>query len=73
MMKKLFALLLAVAALVTLGTVAVFAELPGGVGWTPGGYSCENPEDFVPVGDIQITWDPDASMKLDLSDGDMSD
>ena len=76
MMKKFFAILLAVAALVSLGTTAVFAKLPGseiGVGWYPGGYSCENPEDFVPVGDIQITWDPDASMKLDLSDGDMSD
>jgi hypothetical protein len=73
MMKKLFALLLAVAALVTLGTVAVFAELPGseiGVYWTPGGYSADT---FRPVGDIAITWDPEAASKLDLSDGDMSD
>ena len=76
MMKKILALLLAVAMLVTLGTVAVFAKLPGseiGVHWTPGGYSCKHPEDFAPLGDIQITWDPDASMKLDLSDADMSD
>lgn len=76
MMKKMLALLLAVAALVSLGTTAVFAKMPGseiGVHWTPGGYSCKHPEDFVPVGDIQITRDPDASMKLDLSDGDMSD
>ncbi len=75
-MKKIFALLLAVAALVSLGTVAAFAELPempGGFSFVPGGYSCGNPEDFVPVGDIQITWDPDAASKLDVSDGDMAD
>jgi hypothetical protein len=73
MMKKMLALLLAVAALVSLGTTAVFAELPGseiGVGWYPGGYSADT---FCPVGDIAITWDPEAASKLDLSDGDMSD
>ena len=71
-MKKILAILLAVATLVSLGTVAAFAELPTGnnVGWSPGGYSADT---FCPVGDIAITWDPEAASKLDLNDGDMSD
>ena len=75
-MKRIFALLMAVAMLVSLGTVAVFSELPEGNGvtwWTEGRYGCGDPTDFSPVGDLAITWDPDASAKLDLRDGDMSD
>ncbi len=72
-MKKIFALLLAMATLISFGTVAASAELPGsevGVYWSPGGYSADT---FCPVGDIRITWDPEAASKLDLSDGDMND
>ena len=74
-MKKIFAILMTAAMLLSLGTVLAAAELPGseiGVGWTPGGYSGEA-EDFTPAGDFAITWDPDASKKLDLTDGDMAD
>lgn len=74
-MKKIFAILMTAAMLLSLGTVLAAAELPGseiGVGWTPGGYSGEA-ADFAPAGDFAITWDPDASKKLDLTDGDMAD
>ena len=71
-MKKIFAILMTVAMLLSLGTVLAAAELPGDVSWTPGGYSGEA-EDFTPAGDFAITWDPDASKKLDLTDGDMAD
>ena len=71
-MKKILALLLTVAMLLAMGTVLASAELPDGVSFTPGGYSSDA-ADFTPAGDFAITWDPDASKKLDLSDGDMSD
>ncbi|MBQ3507251.1 MAG: hypothetical protein IJA91_01770 [Clostridia bacterium] len=69
-MKKIFALLLAVAVLITVGTVAAFAALPDGISSVPGGYSDDM---FYPVGELRITWDPDAAYKLDLTDGDMTD
>ncbi len=38
------------------------------------GYYCGgSAEAFTPVGDCEITWDPEASQKLDLRDGDLSD
>ena len=74
-MKKIFAILMTAAMLLSLGTVLAAAELPGseiGVGWTPGGYTGAA-EDFSPAGDFAITWDTEASKKLDLTDGDMAD
>ena len=70
-MKKIFAILITVAMLLAMGTVLAAAELPD-VPWTPGGYSTDA-EDFTPAGDFAITWDTEASKKLDLSDGDMAD
>ena len=74
-MKKIFAILVTVAVLLSLGAVlasAALPELPAGYPWHPGGYSSDA-ADFSPAGDFEITWDPDAADKLDLSDGDMSD
>ena len=72
-MKKIFAILMTAAMLLSLGTVLVSAELPDGVTFTPGKYGCENAADFTPAGDFTIIWDTDAASKLDLSDGDMAD
>ena len=74
-MKKIFAIVLTFAMLLSLGAVAASAltsdEIPG-VSFTPGGYSGEA-EDFSSLGTVKITWDAKAGEKLDLSDGDMAD
>ena len=72
-MKKIFAILMTVAMLLSLGTVLASAELPEGISFTPGKYGVEDASDFTPAGDFAITWDADAASKLDLTDGDMSD
>ena len=72
-MRKILVLIMAVAMLLSLGSLFVSAELPDNIEFTDGMYCVENPDDFTPVGDIRIEWDPQASQKLDLSDGDMSD
>ena len=74
-MKKIFAILMTVAMLLSLGAVvASAASLPDNLLPTTavGGYSSD-PSEFSAVGDVAITWDPEASSKLDLSDGDMAD
>ncbi len=64
-MKKILAIALSVVMLLSLGVVFASAAA---------GFYCGGSEDsFSPVGDITINWDPEASEKLDLSDGDMSD
>ena len=68
-MKKIFAIVITVAMLLSMGALLINAELPD-VPWTPGGYSAE---EFNTVGTVKITWDPDASTKLDVTDGDMAD
>ena len=72
-MKKIFAIVVTFAMLLSLGTVLASAELPAGISFTPGAYGVEDAADFTPVGDLKITWDPDAASKLDLTDGEMSD
>ncbi len=72
-MKKFLMMLMAVAMLLSVGSIFASAALPENVEFKDGKYCVENPDDFTPVGDIRITWDPDVSSKLDLSDGDMSD
>lgn len=66
-MKKILAIALSVVMLLSLGVVFASAD-------DAAGFYCGGSEDsFSPVGDITINWDADASSKLDLSDGDMSD
>lgn len=72
-MKKIFAIVITFAMILSMGAMLVNAELPEGIAFTAGKYGVENAEDFSTVGDIALTWDPDASKKLDLSDGNMSD
>ena len=75
-MKKIFAMLITVAMLLSLGTVMASAELPylpAGYSFTPGAYCVEDATTFTPAGDFAITWDADAASKLDLTDGDMAD
>ena len=64
-MKKILAIALSVAMLLSLGVVFASAA--------PGFYCGGSEENFAPVGDIQITWDTEASSKLNLNDGDMQD
>ncbi|MBQ4112394.1 MAG: hypothetical protein IJD38_06335 [Clostridia bacterium] len=72
-MKKIFAIVMTVAMLLSLGAVvASAAEVPP-VSWTPGNFAVADPSDFTPVGDVKITWDAEAGKKLDLSDGDMAE
>ena len=61
-MKKLTAMALCVTMLLTIGVVFTSAE----TWWTT------TAEDFQPVGELKITWDPDAADKITF-DGDMSD
>ena len=70
-MKKIFAIVITFAMLLSLAAVVASAEVPN-VPWTPGAYNVD-PSDFAPVGEVKITWDADAGKKLDLSDGDMAD
>ena len=72
-MKKIFAIVITFAMLLSLASVVVSAEVPDGVSFTPGNYSVADPSDFSPVGEVKITWDADAGKKLDLSDGAMED
>ena len=71
-MKKIFAIVITFAMLLSLASVVASAEVPDGVSFTPGAFNVD-PEDFAPVGEVKITWDADAGKKLDLSDGDMAD
>ena len=72
-MKKIFAILMTVAMLFSVGAIMAAAELPEGISFTAGKYGVENAADFTPAGDFAITWDADAASKLDLTDGNMED
>ena len=72
-MKKIFAIVITVAMLLSLGAVVASAALPAGISFTPGTYGVADSSEFTPVGDMTIEWDADAADKLDLTDGDMSD
>ena len=71
-MKKIFAIVITFAMLLSLAAVVASAEVPN-VPWTPGNFAVADSADFTPVGEVKITWDADAGKKLDLTDGDMSD
>lgn len=72
-MKKIVAATVILAMLLSFGVIFTSAELPTSIYWCEGKYLCDNPNDFSPVGDIQIEWDPEASNKLNLTDGNMGD
>ena len=73
-MKKIFAIVITLAMLLSLGAImANAAVIPDGISAPVGKYGVANPDDFSPVGTIKIQWDADASKKLDLTDGDMAD
>lgn len=70
-MKKIFAIVITVAMLLSLG--AVMASAATEVSWTEGQFAVADASEFTPVGTIKIDWDADAADKLDLTDGDMAD
>ena len=72
-MKKIFAILVTVAMLLSMGAMVTSAVEVPPVSWTPGNYAVADAADFTPVGNLKITWDPEAASKLDLTDGDMAD
>ncbi len=72
-MKKIFAIVMTVAMLLSIGAMVTSAAEVPPVSWTPGNFAVADSADFTPVGEIKITWDADAGKKLDLTDGDMSD
>ena len=65
-MKKILAIALSVVMLLSLGVV--FASAAS----APGTYVTSE-DTYQSVGNLPITWDPEASDKLDLSDGNMDD
>ena len=73
-MKKLLASLILCALLLSFGTVFASADdFPDGIQFTPGAYLSGNADGFATVGDITVTWRPDVSSIIDLTDGDLSD
>ncbi len=77
-MKKIFAIVITLAMLLSLGAVLASADAPvlpdsynGAT--AAGNYSAADSSEFSPVGTVKIQWDKDAATKLDLSDGDMAD
>ena len=73
-MKKLLASLTLCALLLSFGTVFASADdFPDGIRFTPGAYLSGNADGFATVGDITVTWRPDVSSIIDLTDGDLSD
>ncbi len=72
-MKKLLIGLLILCMTVSVLSVGVSAELPDGVSFTPGVYAGGDAEQFSPVGDVEIRWEPELSKMLDLTDGDLND
>ncbi len=67
-MKKIFAIALTVAMILSMGAVVAFAA-NGNASYGP-----EGPEAFTAVeGTIALTWLPDADEKINLTDGDLDD
>lgn len=77
-MKKIFAIVITLAMLLSLGAVLASADAPvlpdsynGAT--AAGNYAVADPSEFSALGTVKIQWDKDAATKLDLSDGDMAD
>ncbi len=77
-MKKIIAVLMTLAMILSLGAVMASAltveeaEANGSLGFVPG-YYCTTAEDFKSFGTVKMDWDPDAATKLNVTDGDMAD
>lgn len=70
-MKKILALVMAVAMVLSVGSICASAAQVADVRMAA--YSCGSKDDFEQVGNIEIDWDPDAATKIDVTDGDMSE
>ena len=76
-MKKIIAVLMTLAMILSLGAVMASAltveeiEAERGFGFAAGEYS--STEEFSSLGTVKIDWDPDAATKLNVTDGDMAD
>ena len=70
-MKKLLACITLCALLLSAGAILAAAMPP--VPGTPGSFAGADGANFSPVGNVEIEWYPDASSRLDLSDGDLTD
>ncbi len=68
-MKKIFAIVMTVAMILSMGTVFASAATRGN---TPGAYVIGSKADFKPAEDIEIEWVADAAEKITF-DGDLSD
>ncbi|MBR5123530.1 MAG: hypothetical protein IKU90_00235 [Clostridia bacterium] len=77
-MKKIIAVLMTLAMILSLGAVMASAltveeiEAERGYGFAPGAFSGPA-EDFSALGTVKIDWDPEASTKLNVTDGNMAD
>ncbi len=71
-MKKILAIVMTVAMILCMGTVFASALQPD-LGGTEAQYSGGSYEQFQKIGDIKVTWMPDAMSKLNLKDGDLAD
>lgn len=67
-MKKILAIVMTVAMLLSMGVVLASARSA-----TPGAYTIGSKDEFERVGDIEINWVPDAATKLNITDGKLDD
>lgn len=72
-MKKLIVFAVLSALLLSLGGFSAAAELPEGVGFTPGQYAGGDPEQYSTLGDIDVDWIPALDGAIDVTDGDLAD
>lgn len=72
-MKKLIVFAVLSALLLSLGGFSAAAELPEGVGFTPGKYAGGDPEQYSTLGDIDVDWIPALDGAIDVTDGDLAD
>ncbi len=68
-MKKILAIALAVAMLLSVGVIATSAARSAAAG----AYATGNKDTFKQVGDVKIQWVADAATKLNITDGKMDD
>ncbi len=72
-MKKIFAIVLTVAMILSMGVVLASAATHPNAGVTSGAYVTGVAADFKAVGEIALEWVADAAEKIDLTDGKLED